>query len=406
MRWSLLLIIIVCLLIVFSCKGVLAAASFPVLYDEGNVPEFVLPDPLVMLNGDKVNDVDTWKQKRRPEILKLFATNVYGRTMVGRPDGMTWKVTAENRADMNGTAITKTVTIYFTGKTDGPKMDVNIVLPISAAKKSVPLITIVEWAPQKQWLLDRGYGLATFEAAQIEPDDKNGYIKSIRKYYAKPDQNQPGPDLSSVAQAKGDEWGAIGAWAWGLSRVMDYIVTDKDIDANKVCVAGFSRFGKVAMWAGAQDERFAIVFSGESGCGGAVIVRRGFGETVKIINNKFPYWFCGNFKNYGDRVNDLPVDWHMLVALMAPRPVYIATAEQDLWGDPRGSFLSAKYAEPVYQLFGKKGLGVDDMPPVETPVGITIGYHIRKGTHNLTDYDWQQFLNFADRHLGIKTIKK
>ena len=388
------------LLLVLSCNFVFAAAIPPGyppgLYDEGNVPKFTLPDPLVMLNGDKVNDVDTWKQKRRPEILKLFETNVYGRTMIGRPAGMTWKVTAENRSDMNGLAITKTVTIYFTGKDDGPKMDVNIVLPASAAKKPVPLIAIVEWAPQRQWLLDRGYGLATFDAAQIEPDSKDGYSKSIRKFFAKPDQNQPGPD----------EWGAIGAWAWGLSRAMDYIVTDKDIDANKVCVAGFSRFGKVAMWAGAQDERFAIIFSGESGCGGAVIVRRGFGETVKIINIKFPYWFCGNFKDYGDRVNDLPVDWHMLVALMAPRPVYIATAEQDLWGDPRGSFLSAKYAEPVYQLFGKKGLGVEDMPPLETPVGITIGYHIRKGTHNLTDYDWQQFLNFADRHFGIKTIIK
>ncbi len=399
MKLSLLLIIIVCLLIVFSYKRVFAAALPPGyppgMYDEGNVPKFTLPDPLVMLNGDKVNDVDTWKQKRRPEILKLFATNVYGRTMIGRPKDMTWKVISENRADMNGIAITKKVTIYFTGKDDGPKMDVNIVLPASAARKPVPLVAIAEWAPQKQWLLDRGYGLATFEAAQIESDDKNGYVKSIRRYFAKPDQNTPGPD----------EWGAIGAWAWGLSRVMDYIVTDKDIDANRVCVAGFSRFGKVAMWAGAQDERFAIVFSGESGCGGAVIVRRGFGETVKIINIKFPYWFCPNFKDYGDHVNDLPVDWHMLVALMAPRPVYIATAEQDLWGDPRGSFLSAKYAEPVYQLFGKKGLGVDDMPPLETPVGNTIGYHIRKGTHNLTDYDWQQFLNFADRHLGIKTIK-
>jgi len=388
-------------LIALSCNFVFAAATPPGyppgLYDEGNVPKFTLPDPLVMLNGDKVNDVDTWKQKRRPEILKLFETNVYGRTMIGRPDGMTWKVTAENRSDMNGLAITKTVAIYFTGKDDGPKMDVNIVLPASAAQKPVPLIAIVEWAPQKQWLLERGYGLATFNAAQIEPDIKIGsYEKSIRKFFAKPDQNQPGPD----------EWGAIGAWAWGLSRAMDYIVTDKDIDANRVCVAGFSRFGKVAVWAGAQDERFAIVFSGESGCGGAVIVRRGFGETVKIINNKFPYWFCGNFKSYGDRVNDLPVDWHMLVAVMAPRPVYIATAEQDLWGDPRGSFLSAKYAEPVYRLFGKKGLGVDDMPPLETPVGDTIGYHIRKGTHNLTDYDWQQFLNFADRHLGIKTIKE
>ena len=401
MKLSLLLIIIVCLLIVFLCNLVYAAATPPGyppgLYDEGNVPKFTLPDPLVMLNGGKVNDVDTWKQKRRPEILKLFETNVYGRTMIGRPAGMTWKVTAENSSDMNGIAITKTVTIYFTGKEDGPKMDVNIVLPASAAKKPVPLVAIVEWAPQKQWLLERGYGLATFNAAQIEPDIQTGsYQKSIRKFFAKPDQNQPGPD----------EWGAIGAWAWGLSRAMDYIITDKEIDANKVCVAGFSRFGKVAMWAGAQDERFAIVFSGESGCGGAVIVRRGFGETVKVINSKFPHWFCRNFKEYGNHVNDLPVDWHMLVALIAPRPVYIATAEQDLWGDPRGCFLSGKYAEPVYQLFGKKGLGVEDMPPLETPVGDFIGYHNRKGTHGLNDYDWQQFLNFADCHLGLIKIKE
>jgi len=361
------------------------------MYDESKVPQFTVPDPLIMLNGEKVTDANTWMQKRRPEILKLFETNVYGRNAVDKPDGMKWKVTGENRSDMNGTAISKIVSIYFTGSQDGPKMDVNITLPVSAAKKPVPLVAIVEWAPEKEWLIDRGYGLATFNAAEIEPDSKNGYTKSIRKYYARPDQNELDPD----------QWGAIGAWAWGLSRVMDYIVTDKEIDSKKVCVAGFSRFGKTAMWAGAQDQRFAIIFSGESGCGGVVIVRRGFGETVKIINSKFPYWFCGNFKSYGDRVNDLPVDWHMLVASMAPRPIYIATAEQDLWGDPKGSFLSGKFAEPVYQLFGKKGLEVNDMPPLETPVGDFIGFHIRPGRHALNEYDWNQFLNFADRHLGL-----
>jgi hypothetical protein len=364
----------------------------PAQYDEEKVPAFTLPDPLVTLDGKKVTDVNTWNRKRRPEILNLFAENVYGRTMAGRPDNMTWKVTPVS----DDNAISKIVTIYFTGKTDGPKMDVNIVLPAGAAQKPVPLVVIVEWAPKKQWLLDRGYGLATFNAAQIEPDIKVGsYEKSIRKFFATPDQNAPLPD----------EWGAIGAWAWGLSRAMDYIVTDKGIDTNKVCVAGFSRFGKVAMWAGAQDQRFAIVFSGESGCGGAVLVRRGFGETVKIINNKFPYWFCRNFRDYGDRVNDLPVDWHMLIALMAPRPVYIATAEEDLWGDPHGSFLAAKSAEPVYQLFGEKGLEGNDMPPLETPVGDYIGYHIRKGGHDLNEYDWRQFLAFADRHFGLEKIK-
>ncbi len=396
MKLLLLFIILVCLIMGFSIKSVLAAALPPAMYDEAKVPTFTLPDLLVMQNGEKVKDADTWKQKRRPDILKLFETNVYGRNVVGRPEGMTWKITSEDRSDMNGVAISKKVTIYFTGKEDGPKMDVNITLPASASKKPVPVVAIVEWAPQKKWLLDRGYGLVTFDAAQIEPDNTNGYKKSIRKYFAKPDTNEPAPD----------EWGAIGAWAWGLSRAMDYIVSDKDIDAQKVCVAGFSRFGKTAMWAGAQDQRFAIIFSGESGCGGAVIVRRGFGETVKIINNKFPYWFCGNFKTFGDRVNDLPVDWHMLVALIAPRPIYIATAQQDLWGDPKGSFLSGKYAEPVYQLFGEKGLGVDEMPPLETPVGDFIGFHIRPGKHALNEYDWNQFLNFADRHFGmLKTPK-
>jgi hypothetical protein len=154
------------------------------------------------------------------------------------------------------------------------------------------------------------------------------------------------------------------------------------------------------MWAGAQDERFVMVFSCESGCGGAVIVRRGFGETVRAINNTFPYWFCENFKSYNERVNDLPVDWHMLVALIAPRPVYISTAEEDYWGDQRGSFLAAKLAEPVYNLFNEKGLGVNKMPPVEKPVGDFIGFHLRKGTHGLNEYDWEQFLNFADRHFG------
>lgn len=400
MKLSFLMKIAVYSFLALSSDFVLAVALPPGLppglYDEANVPSFTLPDPLVMLNGDKVKDVNTWKQKRRPEILELFEENVYGKTMIGRPKDMTWKVISENRSDMNGLAITKTVTIYFTGKDDGPKMDVNFILPASAAQKPVPLFLVPGWIFKPQTLLNRGYGMATFNPNQVEPDNKDGYPKSIRKFFAKPDQNVPGPN----------EWGTIGAWAWAMSRAMDYIVTDKDIDPNKVCIMGVSRYGKTAVWAGAQDQRFAITYSCVSGCGGIVIVRRGFGETVKGINGMFPHWFCRNFKKFGSHVNDLPVDWHMLVALMAPRPVYISTAEQDLWTDPRGSFLSGKYAEPVYQLFGEKGLGVDDMPPVETPVGDFIGFHMRKGTHGITDYDWQQFLNFADRHLGSKTSKE
>ena len=181
---------------------------------------------------------------------------------------------------------------------------------------------------------------------------------------------------------------------------MDYVETESSINAHQVCLLGFSRFGKAAMWAGALDGRFAIILSCESGCGGATIVRRGFGETVKLINDQFPHWFCGNFKKFNDRVNKLPVDWHMLIASMAPRPVYLSTAEDDLWGDPRGTFLAAKAAHPVYALFGEEGLAEAEMPPVETPVGKFIGYHMRRGEHGLMDYDTQEFIEFAQTHFS------
>ncbi|MCB0610351.1 MAG: cupin domain-containing protein [Lewinella sp.] len=360
------------------------------LYDEAKVPAYTLPDPLVLLNGQTVGDAETWRTKRRPEILKLFEDHVYGKTMIGRPEGMTWERTKGDSVILDGRGVTKTVSVYFLGDKDGPKMDLQILLP-GHRKGPVPVIIIPEWAIGIERILGHGYGVATFRSADIEPDISQGsYEKSIRKVFAKPGQTAPEPG----------EWGAIGAWAWGMSRAMDYLETDPDIDAKKVCVMGFSRYGKAAVWAGAQDERFAAVLSGESGCGGAVIVRRGYGETVKVINDRFPHWFSGKFKTYGDRVNELPVDWHMLIAAIAPRPVYIATAEGDQWGDPRGSFLSGLNAAPVYALFGKKGLGVTEMPAPETPVGDQVRFHIRKGTHNILDYDWDQFLAFTDRHLG------
>ena len=356
-------------------------------YDESKVPQYFLPNPLVLSNGRRVTDTSTWNTMRRQEILGMFETNVYGKAAVGRPDDMHWETTAVDSNALNDSAISKKVTIYFSKKNARPKLHVTIILPKTG--KPVPVFLVSTWGPNAKLLIRNGFGLVTYDAREIEPDNKDSaYAYGIRKFFDPPDRTEP----------SADEWGTIAAWSWTARRVMDYVETDAGIDARKVCILGFSRFGKAAVWAGALDQRFAIVLSCESGCGGATLVRRGYGETVKLINGQFPHWFDGNFKNFNDRPENLPVDWHMLIALMAPRPVYVSTAEQDVWGDPRGSFLAAKAAEPVYALFGETGLGVSDMPPVETPVGNFIGYHMRRGKHGITDYDTEKFLDFARRH--------
>ena len=409
----------------------MSAEPFTPNYDESKVPQYTLPDPLVMGNGRKVADAKTWQTKRRTEILELFRTHVYGRSP-GRPRQMKFEVTSLDRQALGGTATRKEVSVYFTGKEDGPKMDLLIYLP-NAARKPVPAFLGMNFQGNhtihsdpdiplsKQWtgpsasaavtanvpapesrgqqasrwavekILHRGYGVATIFYGDVEPDFADGWKLGVRGALSRGGTN---------ASFAPDDWGAIGAWAWGLSRALDYLETDKDVDAKRVAVIGHSRLGKTALWAGAQDERFAIVISNDSGCGGAALSRRQFGETVERINTSFPHWFCGNFKKYNLKEDDLPVDQHELIALMAPRPVYVASAEEDRWADPRGEFLSAKNAEPVYRLFGKRGLGVDGMPSVNQPVGETIGYHIRTGKHDVTEYDWEQYLNFAARHFA------
>ena len=405
-----------------------AAQAAEANYDEAKVPPYTLPDPLVMANGDKVTDAETWRTKRRPEILQLFRTQMFGRSP-GRPEGMTWEVTDCDKQALGGKAMRKQVTVYFTGKKDGPSMDLLIYLP-NAAAKPVPAFLGLNFQGNhaihpdpgiklsKSWMRHNpaqgvvdnrateatsrrqrpaaGRWRRSWPAATPWPRSTTATstpISTTASRTASIRCSTPGPD-----EARPGRMGLDRRLGLGLSRALDYLETDADIDAKHVAVLGHSRLGKTALWAGAEDERFALVISNNSGCGGAALSRRGFGETVARINTSFPHWFCGNFKQYNDNEAKLPIDQHVLIALIAPRPVYVASAEEDRWADPRGEFLSAKHAEPVYRLLGTGGLPADDMPAVDHPVGDIIGYHIRTGKHDVTDYDWEQYLNFADKH--------
>ncbi len=400
----------------------LAQSADDVIYDEAKVPAYTLPDPLRFEDGTPVKTPGDWR-KRRAELLGLFAGHVYGKTPVGRPEGLRFEPRKKVEGFLDGKATLEEVRIHFSAGEDGPFLDLLVIKPATVPEGGVPAfiglnftgnhgvdpspeITItLSWmragkeeiekglvadhrATEKsrgdqarRWplekIVDAGVALATFYYGDIDPDFDDGFENGIHALFGK-----PGPD----------EWGSIGAWAWGASRALDYLETDPAIDKKRVAVMGHSRLGKTALWAGAQDERFAMVVSNNSGCGGAALSRRRFGERVGRINTAFPHWFADTFNRYNENEAALPVDQHQLVALIAPRLVYVASAVEDQWADPKGEFLAAKYAGPVYELLGKKGVGAEEMPALNTPVGEDVRYHIRTGKHDVTDYDWEQYV--------------
>lgn len=366
-------------------------------YDEARIPEYVLPDPMLMQSGKAVKSVKQWENRRRPELMKLFETEMFGK-MPGRPDDIHYELLSEDHAALNGKATRKEVAVYFDAART-LSMTLLMYVP-NGVDGPVPAFlganfkgnagTLGENARRWpfEYIVSEGYAVVTFAREDVDPDHHDGFKNGIHGL------------LDAGKERKADSWGTIAAWSWGLSRALDYLETDDDIDSRRVAVIGHSRLGKTALWAGATDERFALVISNDSGCGGAALSRRRIGETLQAINRNFPHWFCENFHKYSDNEDALPFDQHELIALIAPRPVYVASASQDLWADPKGEMLSLVHASPVYGLYGYETFKAEELPPVNTQVCTDrMGYHLREGKHDILLYDWMQFITFADRFL-------
>ena len=403
-------------------------AGIPVNYDESQVGDYKesLPDVLAMSNGKKVTTAKQWIKKRRPEIVKLFEENQFGKWPAKKPE---LRYDVQQDYGLGGNAVRKQVTVYFSEKKDGPRVDVLVYLP-KDTNGPVPILLNLSFSPNnmvvsdpgvkegRRWdtktmtmvpaksmpgpntfgmdetvkkYLKEGFGFATLCYTDIDPDFNHGATLGVRGLYLK----------DGAVEPAADEWGSISAWAWGVSNVVDYFEKDPDIDAKRIALTGCSRLGKTTMWTGAREQRIAVVMASCSGEGGAALSRRIYGETVAHLTEetRFPYQFAANYGKYGADVTKLPVDAHMLVALIAPRPLLLQTGTTDNWSDPKGEFFAAVEAGPVYKLLGKEDLGTDVLPEADQPIYHTLGYVMHEGGHGVLPQDWDYYLEFMKRFL-------
>lgn len=400
-------------------------AGFPVNYEEDSVGAYTLPDVLKLENGKRVSDRKTWLEKRRPELLKLFEEHQFGK-MPPRPADMHFKLFDTGTNVFNNTAVRKQVTVYFSSDTTRDKMDLLMYLP-KGATKPVPLLLLISFTANSALVADpgvkpglvwtkggklvpagsglragkfdvssfiaQGIGVATVYYGDIDPDFKGGLQYGIRARYLK----------SGIVAPAEDEWGTISAWAWGLSRAMDYFETDRDIDAKRIALQGTSRLGKTVLWAGAHDQRFKVVIASCSGEGGAALSRRNYGESISHMTDtsRYFYQFAAKRHSYSLNPDASPVDAHMLLALMAPRALLLQTGDTDYWSDPKGEFLAALAAEPVYRLFGKKGPSTEEMPAAGDKKLLfnPLGYYMHSGGHGPVPSDWPLYIEYLKKYL-------
>ncbi len=410
----------------FALLWFASAVSAQTIKEEALVPPYQLPAVLGKAGTGGAPTPADW-QVQRAELFKEFASQMYGATPLGRPEALKFIVREEQKQARGGRATRLRVGVLFEGTEAGRKMELLVYLPNDVAAPApiflglnfdgnyttvtdpdLPLPThyamglfenkLPDHRPTEagrgihahMWaldvLLESGCGLATAACGEIEADAPGRWQEGVRGL-----AKEPGPG----------DWGTLGAWAWGLSRAMDYLQTHDRVDASKVTVMGFSRLGKAALWAGVQDERFAAVILNASGAGGMALSKRLFGERVGDLVTRFPHWFAGNFAAYAGREEALPFDQHQLAALIAPRPLLATSGTEDLWSDPHGEFLTLKEASPVYQLLGRKGIDPNKPPQAGKLLSGPLSYFLRQGGHDVTLEDWRAMISFVEKQLAV-----